>query len=377
MNVIIFGSNHHNTLGLIMSAGEAGHTVYLLLLKSGFNFVNKSSYLKSWQIIESMNDVLPAVVGISRECDSKPVLLVAGDHEAAFVNHHFEELSKYCHAEGGRKNDDIVIYHDKFRSNNLAKDFGFRIPKTWMIEDRARIPQDLSFPLLVKASASIKGGKGVLKKVNSLKDLETELHSISDAFFPLQVQEYIQKDYEIIILGCSLNHGEEVVCPVAERKLRYYPQEFRTTAYTESLLIRDNQELLSITNQIEAMIKSIGYTGLFSVELIYANHSYYFLETNFRNDGTAYLATVCGYNLPDLLCQSFSGKKIIPHDNYKPCHYVNVLADGMNVVHGRVPLFTWIRQLKDAKCYSHYSSKDKSPLVWAILAMVVNKFSNR
>lgn len=214
----------------------------------------------------------------------------------------------------------------------------------------------------------------MLKKVNSLKDLETELHSISDAFFPLQVQEYIQKDYEIIILGCSLNHGEEVVCPVAERKLRYYPQEFRTTAYTESLLIRDNQELLSITNQIEAMIKSIGYTGLFSVELIYANHSHYFLETNFRNDGTAYLATVCGYNLPDLLCQSFSGNKKKLSDNYKPCHYVNIIADGMNVIHGRVPLFTWVKQIRSARCYSHFSKSDRKPLFYAILALFINKY---
>lgn len=374
IDVIILGYNHHNALGLIRSLGEKGCRVHLLLLKSGLNFVNKSSYLCSWALLSSFDEVLQRVRKIADRCDRKPVLLVAGDGEATFVNQHFEEISKVCFVEGAYHDGDVVVYNNKFRSNELAKKFGFLIPKTWIVENAESIPDSLVFPLLVKAGESIRGGKSVLKKCDNIEELKTVLSSMPKNVFPLQVQEYINKDYEVIILGCSLNHGKEVICPVAERKLRYYPREYQTTAYTESLFIEDDPELVEITERIKEMIRKVGYTGMFSVELISARGKYYFLETNFRNDGTGYLATVCGYNLPYFLVQSFYGEKTdLSNYHYVPCHYVNVIADGMNVVHRKVPLFTWIKQLRQAKCYSHYSHNDKRPLLYAIIALFVNK----
>ncbi len=374
MDVIVVGFNHHNALGLIRSLGEKGHSVHLLLMRSGFNFVNKSLYIKSCYVLESFEKIIPFVKTIAKGCNSKPLLLVAGDEEATYTNFHFEELSRYCFVEGAYKDGDIAVYHNKFTSNELAKDFGFLIPKTWSLNNKQFIPKDLNYPILIKAGDSVRGGKGVLKKCFSKEDLENVLKQIPASFFPLQAQEYVHKDYEIIILGCSLNHGEQVFCPVAERKLRYYPQEFQTTAYTESLLISENKDLFDISNRISKMIKSLGYTGLFSVELIYSNHQYYFLETNFRNDGTGYLATVCGFNMPDMLCKSFNGSEVsLKLDDYRPCHYVNVIADGMNVIHRRVSIITWIKQVKNAMCYSHYSKNDKKPLLYAVLALFLNK----
>lgn len=374
MNVIILGSNHHNTLGLIRSLGEAGHTVYLMLLKSGFNYVNKSSYLKSWHLIKSFEEVIPRVKDIVSECGTKPVMLVAGDEEATFVNQHFKELSAYCFVEGAYTNGDITVYHDKFKSNDLAKKFGFKIPQTWMLCNNDDVPTDLKYPVLVKAGDSIRGGKGVLKRCNSESELIHVLEHFPNDVFPLQIQEYIQKEYEIIILGCSMNHGKHVLCPIAERKLRYYPCEYRITAYTEGILIKGNKTLEEVVDKITSMIRTIGYSGLFSVELIFANNQLYFLETNFRNDGTGYLATASGFNLPDILCHSFVGNSMnVDVMRYHPCHYVNVIADGMNVIHRRVPFYSWIRQLKKANCYSHYSKKDMLPLLYAIVALFVNK----
>lgn len=374
MDVIILGSNHHNTLGLIHSLGEAGHTVYLLLLKSGFNYVNKSSYLKSWKLIKSFDEIIPWVKEIVSECETKPAMLVAGDEEATFVNLHFNELKNLCYLEGAYRNGDVVKYHDKFFANELADKTGFLIPQTWMIQNKDDLPINLRYPLIIKAGNSIRGGKGVLKKCCNADELKNILSGFVESVFPLQIQEYIQKEYELILLGCSLNHGEQVICPVAERKLRFYPQEFQTTAYTESLLIKDSPELKPIAEKVTTMIKSVGYTGLFSVELIHANNQFYYLETNFRNDGTGYLATVCGYNLPDILCHSFVGNSMnVEVMRYRPCHYINVIADGMNVIHRRVPFYSWIRQLKKANCYSHYSKKDILPLLYAIVALFVNK----
>ena len=375
MEVIVIGYNHHNTLGLIRSLGEAGHHVHLLLMESGFNYVNKSSYLQSWKLLHNLNEVIPAVQDIAGRCKEKPVLFCSGDGEASFVNNHFIELNQYCYTEGAYKNGDVNIYHGKFKSNALAQAHGFKIPKTWVVNKFSALPDDLKYPLLVKAGDSIRGGKSVLRKYTNKDSLSDALHKVSEDLYPLQIQEFIEKEFEIIILGCSIDHGTQVLCPVAEKKLRYYPQEFQTTAYTESIQIEGNSDLEIIVDKIASMIRYVGYSGLFSVELIYANNQYYFLETNFRNDGTGYLATICGFNLPDIFCKSIIGERVnINGYQYQPCHYVNVIADGMNVIHRRVPLMQWIKQLKRAKCYSHYSKKDRKPLLYSVLALFINKF---
>lgn len=374
MNVIVVGYNHHNGLGLIRSLGEAGHNVHLLLLRSGFNYLNKSSFIQSCKILNSIKDLIPAVKAIANECDKKPVLFCCGDEEATYVNDNFETLNQYCYTEGAYVDGDVNMFHDKFKSNLLAQSHGFIIPRTWVVHNNLDIPNDLVFPLLVKAGDSIRGGKGVLNKYDDKESLMSALSLLPNHVFPLQVQEYLKKEYELIILGCSIDHGNQVFCPVAEKKIRYYPQEYRITAYTEGILIKGNKALEEVVDRITSMIKSIGYSGLFSVELIFANNQLYFLETNFRNDGTGYLATASGFNLPDVFCNSFFGHEMkLNFDKYRKCHYVNVIADGMNVVHQRVPFFSWIRQLKNANCYSHYSKKDKIPLFYAIVALFVNK----
>lgn len=375
MDVIVIGYNHHNTLGLIRSLGEVGHHVHLLLMESGFNYVNKSSYLYSWKLLRNLNEVIPAVKEIAGNCKEKPILFCSGDGEATYVNDHFMELKKYCFTEGAYKNGDVSIYHDKFESNALAQVHGFKIPKTWIVSKNSVIPDDLKYPVLVKAGDSIRGGKSVLRKYTNKDSLSEAFYRVSEDVYPLQIQEFLEKEFEIIILGCSIDHGTQVFCPVAEKKLRYYPQEFQTTAYTESILIEGNSDLEKIVDKITSMMKSIGYSGLFSVELIYANSQYYFLETNFRNDGTGYLATICGFNLPDIFCQSVIGKHLnFKGYQYQPCHYVNVIEDGKNVIRGRVPLMQWIKQLKKARCYSHYSKKDRKPLLYSVLALFFNRF---
>ncbi len=372
MDTIVLGSNHHNTLGLVRSLGEAGHNVYLILIKSKCNYVNKSKYVSRCFLIDNIEDVCQVVKNITEICKSKPVMLVAGDGEATYVNAHYKELNEYCYTEGAFNDGDVNVYHDKFRANELFVSENLSVPYTWTINDKNDIPEDVRFPALMKASDSIRGGKGVLRKCENREELEYELSRCDDSVFPLQLQEYLTKECEIIILGCSVYHGEKIFCPVAEKKIRFYPREYQMTAYTESFLVNSDEELTIIIEDIKQKIKGIGYEGLFSVELIRANGKYYFLETNFRNDGTGYLATVCGWNFPDVFCRSFVEpieQITVDVNKYQPCHYVNVICDGLNGLHRRMSVVQWIKQWRNAKCYSHYSKKDRAPLFFALLAL--------
>ena len=63
MDTIVLGSNHHNTLGLVRSLGEAGHKVYLILIQSKCNYVNKSKYVSRCFLIDNLEEVCEEYYG--------------------------------------------------------------------------------------------------------------------------------------------------------------------------------------------------------------------------------------------------------------------------------------------------------------------------
>ena len=79
MNTIVFGSNHNNTLGLVWSLGEAGHNVYLILLDSRINYVDKTRYVKncvyvdSYEFVRIVESVKQIVSGLREMISLKPL----------------------------------------------------------------------------------------------------------------------------------------------------------------------------------------------------------------------------------------------------------------------------------------------------------------
>ena len=62
--IIVFGENHHNTLGLIRSLGEVGLRPYLVLVKSNvlYPFVSKSRYIKKAWVVDNVRDGLDIIL---------------------------------------------------------------------------------------------------------------------------------------------------------------------------------------------------------------------------------------------------------------------------------------------------------------------------
>lgn len=130
MNVIILGSNHNNTLGLVWSLGSAGHKVILLLRNRGNNYVSKSKYISRTYLINKGDDVIALIRQVATVMDSKPVVFVTNDDDATFLNDHYVELMKFCYFEGGRPDGSINKYRDKDEEEKLACKFGLTIPQT-------------------------------------------------------------------------------------------------------------------------------------------------------------------------------------------------------------------------------------------------------
>lgn len=368
MNTIVLGSNHNNTLGLIWSLGKAGHDVTLILYRHGNNYVSKSKYIKKTYLInDGKDDIIKLIIEIAKEYVDKPVVFATSDNDAAILNDHFYELSPFCFFEGCKYDGSINRFRDKDTGNQLAKECGFDLPKNIVVFSKDQIrTTELPYPIIVKANNSIHGGKTAMQKCDTVQEYMSFVDSMPDSYFPLQVQEFIDKDYEIMLLGCSLEGGEQVICPIANRKFRQYPRPMGLGSYSESIAVRHQTDLVLLSQKTADYLKRIQYTGLFSAEFLYSAGKYYFLEINLRNDGTSWLSTCSGYNLPDIVCHGFTDNGYSIKDNFVKKYYMNIVADFHYVKDGTISLLKWLRLFNKKTCYSHLNFKDLRPFFYYV-----------
>lgn len=368
MNTIVWGESHFNTLGLVQSLGKAGHRVTLLTDDIKGNFVCKSKYVKEIHLIQNYN-IIDQIVSIIRLQTFKPFLFTCGDTQASFIDSNYETLSEICYLEGGLRNNDINYYRNKSNILRLASEVGFNLPKNWLITINRVLPGDITFPVIVKADNSVRGNKTPQLTCNNAKILDRHLKQLGNEYFPVQVQEFIKKDYEIMIQGCSIGNGRQIIMPIANHKIRHFPTINDAGSYGHTVLVDGDQGLKLQCDLVLKLIKTIGYSGLFSVEFVVSRGKYYFLEVNFRNDGTSFLSTASGCNLPHILCQSTISPISNKDCKYKPVYYMNVIPDFQNIRNGRVNFFKWFAQFLKCNVYYYFSWQD----IYPFLGYIKNK----
>lgn len=372
MNVIILGANHYNTLGLIWSFSEGGHDIYLILRKERINYVAKSNKIKGYVLFEANSEIVDKIKQLAVGLNDKPLLVASEDVGATIIDNNSKELSAYCFLEGGRLPNSINKYRDKNVSNKLAEEIGFDVPKSIILTNcNGALPVVMTFPLIVKCNNSLFGGKAIQRVCENETEFRATTASISNEYYPILVQEFIQKDYELVLFGCSVGNGEQVYSAIANRKIRYTPNGLGT--YGKSIRIEDDVEIRKLKELASKYLKKIGYTGLWGIDFISKNNKYYFIEINLRNDGISYLSTSCGFNLPEILCKSITGENIDIKFDYKSKFFIHPTMDFMNVLRGNVGLFKWSKQVLSNCCYATYNRKDKNPFFYSILAIILRR----
>lgn len=370
MEVLIWGANHNNTLGLVRSLGEMNHIVYVLLFKDTINFVAFSRYVKKVYFASHDDSIDAQIISICKRLKNKPLLLCTSDETAAYVNDHAEELKAYCFFESG---NDINKYRNKDVGNELAIRCGLQIPQTWVLQSKSAPVEGMQFPIILKANNSTRGGKTFLQKINDAGSLKTVLSIIPDDCYPIQLQKYIKKEYEMMLLGCSLAGGTVVHIPVAQRKFRFFPNEYNAGSFSHSVNPNNSIQLVSLQKKVSEYLKAIEYTGLFSAEFVYEKGVYYFLEINLRNDGTSYLSTKSGFNLPHMLCEFFEKGKTELIGDFSENFYMANISDFGNVLNKRLSFWTWLKDVTRADCFSHYNRNDVLPYFGFLLSFFIKK----
>ena len=203
-------------------------------------------------------------------------------------NHHFAEIvSKHNIKFIGPSAEVMKKMGDKIEAKKIAKKFGLPVIEgsdgvVNSLAEAKKISSNVGYPVLIKASAG-GGGKG-MKLVRKESELDTALSMAKQEakkYFnndEVYIEKYFEnpRHIEVQILSDKKTtiHMGERDCSV-QRKHQKLIEESPSPVLNEK--IRQN-----LLNKTVEMVSKIGYEGAGTVEFIYDNGKFFFLEMNTR-----------------------------------------------------------------------------------------------
>lgn len=364
--VIVFGNGLGNTLGLIRSVGECGIPVTLILEPGGKtdNPVRFSRYVERIYDLTTLDEVVEVLKREFVDCPQRPVVLCGSDPSISVLDRRYDELKDRFVIFNAGKAGRISHFLDKVNTFPIAERAGFSLVRSWRLTGGSPLPEGVVYPCLIKGNNSTTSTKDDMLVCSNERELRNSLRTGVDYL----VQEYLEKEHELDIVGFSVDHGERVVVPAVVRKLR--DDLHRQSVYVRLDDIRDYPKL--DPEAIRRLVREIGYEGIFSVELIYCKGSYHFLEINLRNDGCAWLYTAAGINYPQLWIDY--GRGVLSDDNLRKVvfrrQYSSIaLYDVYNVLERKVSVLRWLRECLSADDRFGICFKDPLPF---LLSMAIH-----
>lgn len=364
-NAIVIGGNHHNTLGVIRALGYKGIPSHVIVVSNNPKpYVCYSKYVMHYYVLTSEKEIVKLLLTIKSNFTSKPVVFSCADFVTAELNSHKSQLTNFYHLPVCEGN--ILHVMDKDTMARIANGCGITIPKTFTLN---ALTFDGTKKYILKPKRSIEGGKSDISIVSNREELEAyQLSSHCD----LQVQQFVEKELEFQLIGCSLNGGEKIIIPGASVIIRQ-PENTNTgfLKYISIDKIRFNK-----IKECHQFLQSIGYSGLFSMEFVRGKDGKdYFLEINLRNDGNAICVTAAGVNLPYIWYSYCIGTKAWQQEATRIVHEVYVMPefdDFVNVLKHRISFHHWWKDVHRTDCFMEYDKQDTKPFYIGLMQQIFN-----
>lgn len=317
--VIVLSRNYSTGLGVVRSLGVAGYTVDLIasVKKRGSSvIISSSKYIRN--SVEVLDAKIQGSVGqgvvdeimkyADAEYEKKPVLFPADDFTATIVSNNHELFDNYFlipHIANGQYSLNDAM--DKAFQSSLAKQVGISVAREWVVDLNGNIslPSDVTYPCYVKPCKSVDGSKAEMACCNSNDELLLHLKSMKEFYSnrTVVIQEYLKIDKEYDLSGVCLN--QQIIIPAVIEKTRIAKFEPGVTMSGKML---EFDELGEAKDKIMAMLKALGYFGMFDMELFKCGDKIYFNEINLRSGGPNYAYYLNGVNLPDIFVKELLGK---------------------------------------------------------------------
>lgn len=364
--VLILGGNHQNPLGIIEALAQKGLMSNVIILSdSKSSFVLKSKFVKQGWICKKCDEMLEIMLSHFSRLPLKTVVYACNDNTAAFISRNYTKLKDYFYLPGIPGDHALLSWMDKEYMAEVARQLYIDSPKEWVVS-KDEIPDDITFPCVTKSLTSVNKGKSEFSLCHNLTELETFFRQYSHSD-KIQLQKFIDKEFEYQFLGLSLNGGNEIIIP--GRTHINKTSNFNNLTflkYQADTRVADND----ILPKVKAFIKASGYSGLFSAEFMHGKDGKdYFLEVNFRNDGNGIAATVSGVNLPYiwyLYCTEGDYRCEIQKSRVTETYCMPEDSYFMSMLSGDISFREWRNNLRKANCYVTYFKGDSAPF-WSLL----------
>lgn len=323
-SAVVTGRNYCNILTTARALGKAGYNIQVLRV-----FKGKPSHLKPLRSMTPeakstyVTDYRRCILGNSKQLlidnllkmasREKKLLIPTDDYVCWIVDNNIERLKEHFYIpsvngyEGG-----IVRLMDKSLQKELAAKQGLPVLQSVLIKSvngEFEIPKSIKYPCFIKPNVSMKSNKGNMKMCDSLNELTAALNGYAKSGdFEILVEEYAVIKNEYSLLGVCANG--KITTPGIIKVVEGGHRQRRGVALKGELIAFPKFD--DIKKQCEQFVLSLGYTGMYDIDLIEtAEGRLYFIELNFRAGASTHALTVNGVNLPAMLADSMLfGKEI-------------------------------------------------------------------
>ena len=312
--VVVAGRNFCSNLTMARSLGLAGYEVEILRIfqvrPKWSNLARYlrpdaySKYIKAYHVCISRRKAKQIVKKLIQIADPyrKMLLIPADDLVANIADEYMKKLSPYYIMPNvGNIPGEIGRLMSKEVQKELAEKAGLPIVNSCVIRTRNHqfeIPETVTYPCFIKPNISKNSSKSRMRKCETREELEqtlTEFCKKKD--IEMLVEDFMEIEKEYSILGLSTKR-----CAVSPG---YFVAEVgghdahRGVAMVGRILpTAQDQDLI---NQINDFVASLGFEGLFDVDLIQTpDGKLYFTELNLRFGASGYAVTLSGVNLPGM-----------------------------------------------------------------------------
>lgn len=366
--VIVFGNDHTNSVGVIHSLGKAGYKSIGLLYGYRHDFVKNSKYTESVITAKDPQACIEKLLKNIPKSDEKLPVIACCDMAALTLERNADRLKERFLFEYST-NFTLDFLVKKENQVRLATEAGFNVPKSWNLQGSKVIPNDVTYPCLIKPLVSCEGAKSDIRVCRSREELDKNLNTLGYTKNIL-LQQYIERDYEISILGCGLSSGKCLV-PAVENKLTLYPKYVGLECLANMQPLEDG----SVKSSIEKLISTTGYVGLFSVEMMHCKDDgkFYFTEINLRNDGAEAFVTKYGANLPLNHVEDLLELPITEQKDCRPGYYIWEMHHLQSMLCGDLSFITWLKEIIHSEGFLMSHSGDMKPFFAQFITPILRK----
>lgn len=372
---IIFGAGNYNSLGVLHAIAVAGIDCFILCTgkskdwKNG-NIIGHSRYARYVKEVESPLEGVEWLIANRSLFPKQTVIYPTGDKEEIALDSHYEELSKHFIFPACSSPGRVSQLMNKRIQTYLAMEAGLRILKSQYSNSDDFSFADVSYPCMVKPLNSTEGSKGDMKICENENDLKSALNDGKHTK-EFIVQQYIKNEADLLFLGISYPNGS-VEIPALVKKPGVSP----TGEYTHAIITTDVGSHLPEIHEVKKFVKSLNYTGPFSIEFGLEKEKNYFFEINLRNDGTSHYPLKAGVNIPYSFYRSVKGEKYSFNSKKIEYEMIDEVGDLRRVIGKEISFKNWINSFRNAGTYRFYRKPDNKLKPWIYL-MFTKRFSNK